>query len=225
MHDTPVMHRRSICALLLCLCGSLSPAISASNDVVVTIRDGRANVTARNAPVTDVLAAWSRAGGTTILNGEALGESRLTVQLVDVPEEQALDVILSPASGYVARQRASASPGESRFDRVVIIARRAMPGSAPAPAPIPEPISFESQPPVTVERLVGPDGAPVPDDQQDAPPPAPRGFSRGDEAPVPSAPPNVGAPPQTQPVMPQGAPVPGMLVPPPAPDPSRQPQR
>ena len=217
------MPRRSIWALLICLCGGPSSAISAPNDVVVTIQDGRATVTARNAAVTDVLAAWSRAGGTTILNVEALGESRLTVQLVDVPEEEALDVILRPASGYVARQRASVSAGESRFDRVAIIARRAVPAVAPAPAPIPVPLSLEPQPPPGVERLVGPDGVPVPDDQQDAPPPAPRGFSRGDEVAAPSAPPD--APPPAQPSMPQGVPVPGMLVPSTAPDSSRQPQR
>lgn len=219
------MHRRLLCALLVCVCGGPSLAISAPNDVVVTIRDGRASVTARNAAVTDVLAAWSQAGGTTILNGEALRESRLTVQLVDVPEEEALDVILRPASGYVARQRAAVGAGESRFDRVAIIARRAVSAGAPAPAPIPEPISFQAQPPTVIERLVGPDGAPVPDDQEDAPPPAPRGFSRGDDvAAPPAAPPDV-APPQAQPTMPQGVPVPGMLVPSSPTNPSRQPQR
>jgi hypothetical protein len=219
------MHHRWIFALLICLCSGPPPAVAAPDAVIVTIRDGRASVTARNATVKDVLAAWSRAGGTTILNIEALGDSRLTVQLIDVPEEQALEVILRPASGYVARQRASMGDGESRFDRVMIVGRQAVPASKPAPAPIPEPIPSGSQPPVAIGRLIGPDGAPVPDDQQDAPPPAPRGFSRGDDIATPPAAPADVAPPQAQPSMPQGVPVPGMLVPSNSSDPSRQPQR
>jgi hypothetical protein len=225
MHDRQFMHRRWIAALFVCLCGGPSAALSAANDVVVTIQDGRATVTARNAAVTDVLDAWSRAGGTTILNGEVLAESRLTIELVDVPEEQALDVILRPASGYVARQRANASAGESRFDRVVVVARRAVPAVAPAEPPVPEPILVEWQPPAGVQRLIGPDGNPVPDDQQDAPPQAPRGFSRGDEVAAPPAAPPDAARPQPQPAIPQGVPVPGMLVPSNSSDLSRQPQR
>src|SRR5262245_17538506 len=167
MHDHASMHRRSIRALpvLLCLSGIPSTAIAAPDDVVVTIRDGRATITARNARVADVLAAWSRAGGTTIINSEAVAADRLTVQLVDVPEEQALDVILRPAGGYVARQRATASADVSRFDRVIVVARRAV-QAGPTIKP-PEPIVFEVQPPAAVQRLVGPDGVPVPDDQQD----------------------------------------------------------
>lgn len=203
-----------------------SPVLSAPNDVVVTIRDGRASVTARNATVTEVLEAWSRAGGTTIVNGEQLNNARLTLQLVDVPEEQALDVILRPASGYIARTRSIVLADASRFDRVVILARSVAPQPAlpvpPPPSgalrPMPSPSSAQ---PETVERLIGPDGAPVPDDQEGVPP-APRGFSPGDEPPGPPGFPGPSSrfpAPSSQRTPAVGVPVPGMIVPTPSPPP------
>ena len=77
--------------------------LSAADEISLTIRDGRVTISARDAAVSDVLQAWSRAGGTTIVNGEQLRGTRVTVQLVDVPEEQALDVILRQTGGYIAR--------------------------------------------------------------------------------------------------------------------------
>src|SRR5687767_13526642 len=91
-----------------------------SSDVVVTIRDGRASVTARDAAGSDILEAWSRAGGTTIVNGELLKNARSTLELVDVPEEQALDMILRSAGGYLATRRSAPAAGASSFDRVVV---------------------------------------------------------------------------------------------------------
>ena len=101
--------RRAVPLLVIFVALIASPVFSAGDDVVVTLHDGLAGITARDAAVSDVLEAWSRAGGTTIVNGELLRSARLTLQVVDMPEEQALDVVLRSAIGYVARRRSSPS--------------------------------------------------------------------------------------------------------------------
>jgi hypothetical protein len=204
--------------------------VSAADDISLTIHDGRVTVTARDAAISDVLQAWSRAGGTTIVNGEQLRGTRVTVQLVDVPEEQALDVILRQTGGYIARKRATPVASGSGFDRVVIMARSSAVPPPAGPAAVAQPRIAEPEPPPpgepaepqSVERLIGPDGLPVPDDQDGVPPPPPmpRGFSFGDE---PSDDPRT-QPPGSPAAPVKGAAVPGMIVPAPQPG-APQPQR
>jgi hypothetical protein len=194
---------------------SAPPLFAASNDVVVAIHDGRATVVARNATVSEILAAWARTGLTTIVNGDKLTGGPVTLELADVPERQALDVILRSASGYIAHLRPTVLANASQFDRVAIMPISVAPreSSASPMLPVPQPI-FQQ---VGVQRLIGPDGMPVADDQDDAPPPrrvaAPTGFQPGD--PPPRAPdfppPATSGPPAT------GVAVPGMMVPAPQP--------
>jgi hypothetical protein len=109
----------------------------------------------------------------------------------------------------------------SRFDRIVILptstARepaRAAPttvtmSAAPPPPPPPEEIVDG------VARLIGQDGQPVPDDQQDLPPvPSPAPAAAQPAAAQPMA--------TTPSVMPVGSAVPGMVVPAQPPRPSPQ---
>jgi hypothetical protein len=223
-------------ALLVATLAAVPVVVSAADDISLTIQNGRVTVTARDAAISDVLQAWSRAGGTTIVNGDQLRGTRVTVQLVDVPEEQALDVILRQTGGYIARKRATPVTSGSGFDRVVIMARSSAVtspagSSAPAAALAAQPSVVEPEPqpaggpaePQGVERLIGPDGLPVPDDQDGVPPPPPpmpRGFSFGDE---PSDDPRT-QPPSSPAAPVKGAAVPGMIVPAPQPG-APQPQR
>lgn len=203
--------RRVIPLLVIFVSLLATPAFSAGGDVVVVLHDGLASITARDAAVSDVLRAWSRAGGTTIVNGELLRSARLTLQVVDMPEEQALDVVLRSAIGYVARRRSAPAADASAFDRVIVLPRTDV---AAPDAPTPTPASAVPLAPLSidgVEHLIGPDGLPVPDDQEGAPGPGSGGFSRGDEpdgrpeTPAPSMPPGQG-----------GVPVPGMIAPAPS---------
>jgi hypothetical protein len=177
----------------------------------VTIRDGLASVTAHDAPVSEVLEAWSRAGGTTIINGEQLSEARLTLELVDVPEAEALDIVLRPAAGYVARKRAAPIALGSTFDRVVILARTVVfpdPEPLTEPSPAREPRQLERREPFD-DRLIGPDGLPVPDQDNDD-------RDTLDSPRDPDEPPS--APPSPAPAAaPFGSSIPGMIVPAPPP--------
>ena len=131
-----------------------------AGELKLSINSGRATVIATDVPLTQVLQEWARVGRTRIVNAERLASAPVTVTLVDVPEKEALDIILRNASGYVAAPRAELVANESMYDRILImptsIAPPAMPVSTAAAAPqpfqrppLPTPIDDDDEP-VTV---------------------------------------------------------------------------
>jgi hypothetical protein len=213
------MLRRAVTAIALT--AVMAVAADATASVQLTIRDSRVWLKAERATIAEILAEWSRVGSTQMVNTERITGPLLTLDLRGVPEMDALDVIMRSAGGFVAVSRTDdvEASGLSRFSRVVIVPSAANGGTrvaaapataAPAPAP---PVTVRA--PVTTEsgaqRLIGPDGQLVPDDQEDAPPssasPALPALRPGG-----SIPPGFSEPPD-QPT-PAGAPRPGVITPP-----------
>jgi len=164
--------------------------------VQLTIRDGRVWLVAVDATAAEIFAEWSRVGHTTVVNAARLADGRLTLQLTGVSEREALDVLLRAAAGFIAVPRVTAhadsSGAQSEFERILILPASRAPASAagapsaPAPAEAPPPTTT----PTTtifvapgVQRIIGPDGLPVPDDQDDAPAAPPRPRGRGGSRP------------------------------------------
>jgi hypothetical protein len=77
--------------------------LQAQESVELEFSAGRVNLTAQNASARTILAEWARLGGATIVNGDNMVSPPLTLELVGVPEQQALDIILRDAAGYNAR--------------------------------------------------------------------------------------------------------------------------
>ena len=102
----------------------LAFAVSApAQQLTLQISGGRVNLDATSVPAGQILAEWARIGGTTIVNGDKVIGPPITLKLVDVPEQRALDLILRNAAGFMAAPRqASAAPGASNFDRIFILA-------------------------------------------------------------------------------------------------------
>jgi hypothetical protein len=204
-------------------------ASTASAEVRLSIQNGRVSLVAKDATVRQILAEWERIGQTKIVNLERIPGGPVTLELSDVSEQQALDVLLRSVSGYIVTPRtASVAQNVSQFDRVFVMPTSAAPravAAAPGPA-FPQP---QFQPPPTPDDDV--------DDDHPAPPvPAPvvpRGpvfntFPQPGNAPYP--PPSI-APGQPMQQAPQqgtpangpypttpagGVAVPGMMVPAPA---------
>src|SRR3954471_3911411 len=100
---------------------TLTPSIAAAGgpgDLSLTIANGRATLVAQDVPLRQVLAEWARLGHTTIVNGDKLNGPPITLQLVDRPEREVLDVLLRSASGYIAAPRTVAVADGSQFERV-----------------------------------------------------------------------------------------------------------
>lgn len=121
-----------------------------AQSVKVAFHDGRVNVSADNVPLTTILAEWSRVGGTKIVNGDRVGGLPLTLELNNVPERTALEVILRSVAGYMVGPRASAARELSIFQSILIV-----PTSTPAPAPASvRPVGVASFPqPVPVPQI------------------------------------------------------------------------
>lgn len=121
------------CALAAATLFFLSASIARAGELQLTIANGRVTLVADSVPIRTILAEWSRIGQTKIVNGEKLTGGPITLTLVNVPEAQALDILLRSASGYMAAPRAAGNAGASQFDRVVILAS-SRPTTGPAPA-------------------------------------------------------------------------------------------
>src|SRR5687767_12038365 len=85
-------------------------APASAGELTLKIGNGRATLIATDVPARQILAEWTRLGGTKIINGEKVIGPPLTVYLVDRPEREVLDFVLRSASGYVAAPRAEAAP-------------------------------------------------------------------------------------------------------------------
>jgi hypothetical protein len=204
--------------------GVSPPALA--GQVRLEIRNGLVTLDAKDASVREILAEWARVGRTRIVNGERAPGSLLTLQLTDVPENKALDIVLRASAGYIAAPRPVAAEAGSQYDRIVVMAiPRPAPGAGGSPAysPPASPMNRGQMSDRGVpdrENVYQPQpGVMVDDQDQPVVQPQPTMGAPG-VAPQPGMP---TAPPQAQPYYQPGGPVPpgaaqpGSVVPAPQP--------
>ncbi len=153
------------------LCWAALP--SSAQSISVQFNDGLVTVTAQNAAVRQILAEWARLGGTTFVNADRVPGGPVTLQLDNVSEREALDVLLRSVSGYMVAARENAGTGASSFDRILILPTSSAPRPSPsfAPPPLAQPvpefepeIEFEFDPDDFEEDPPGDIAPPEPDD-------------------------------------------------------------
>src|SRR3954468_2020692 len=207
---------------------ALFAAVStASADVQLTMQNGRVSLVARDATVRQILAEWARVGDTKIVNMERVPGGPVTLELTNVPEAQALEVLLRPLSGYITAPRPVETANLSRFDRIILMPTlaSARPATPSAPPPV-----FQQNPQFPPQVAA--------DDDNDDPRPAPNVQvpPQGQRGPVfntfpqpqvgnpamnpqgatPQQAPSPNAPTSPTPAAPYGGvAVPGMVAPPP----------
>ena len=143
------------------------PASVSAGELVLSFKDGRVTLKATDASLRQILNEWARLGQTRMTGLEKLTGSPLTLELVDVPEKQALEILLRSVAGYIAAPRAvMASASVSGFDRLALLptsfASAAPMGAArpaafmpPPPTPFPDPTQLANEEP-------DPNGSPNP---------------------------------------------------------------
>lgn len=125
-------------------------ASTASAEVQLSIRDGRVTLTATNATVRQILTEWARIGQTKIVNVERIPGGPLTLQLTNVPEQEALDILLRSVTGYMAAPRPVAVANLSHYDRILVLPTAAVarvPVAAPSTPVAQRPPVFQQQQP------------------------------------------------------------------------------
>lgn len=159
--------------ILLTFALSLVAVLPASaQQLKLSFNDGRVTLEATNVPVRTILVEWAKRGGTQVIGGERIAGSPLTIKLDDMPEAQALEIVLRSVAGYMAApRRASAAPGASMYDRILVLATSAAPPT-PAARPTPnQPANGNSRfipPPRQVARPTEED---EPEEEEDPNPP------------------------------------------------------
>lgn len=103
----------------VCLLASAG-SVSAQN-LKLDFRDGRVSIDAAGVPVRTILAEWARLGGTKVVGGEKVTGAPLTIQLENLPEAQALEIVLRNVAGYMAAPRRADSVGASAYDRILVL--------------------------------------------------------------------------------------------------------
>ena len=113
---------------------ALDGPLLGAGKIRMAIEGGRVTLSAIEAPLADVLAEWSRVGGTRFVGAERIGRETVTLRLVDADEADAIRLLLRAAGGYVAAPRRAGMAGAARYDRVTILAARRTPAPAPGHA-------------------------------------------------------------------------------------------
>jgi hypothetical protein len=238
---------------LLAACALMGAVSTASAEVQLTLQSGRVTIIAKDATVRQILTEWARVGQTKIVNVERIPGTPLTIELRDVPEQQALKTLLRSISGYLTAPRTTMLAADtSVFDRIVVmptLAAASAPGAATPPTAAP--VMFTQTVPPAQPEEEADDQRPNPAVAQ--PPAAARGpvfvfpqpqvtntqptNAAGQNPPqtptppaffvpppaAPTAPPTVSYPGASTTSSPAGVAVPGMLVPVPTPQPGQQP--
>jgi hypothetical protein len=212
---------RRLCALLLV--AWFGTTGKAAAEVRLTIHDGRVTLEASHATVAEILSEWSKVGQTQIVNGELVAGEPISLELTDLPEEQALDVVLRSVAGYITLPRPAGMVAPSLIDRILILPT-STPPRVPAPtepAPVPQRSEYQhySQYPQYPSVPPGIDDAPVlatpnPSGAVGAPYPAYPAYQQPPPAPASAARPggDGSAGSRVPGQMPPGAPVPGVPV-------------
>ena len=211
------------CAVLTAMVAGWASLVTAG-DLTLTLANGRATLIAQDVPLRQILDEWARVGNTTIINGDKLMGPPMTLQLVDRPEREVLDLLLRSASGYIAAPRGANLAGASQFARVMILpVSRGPVGMASTPPPtqfgrpappmpqMPVPVADDDDPVETPQVVVPPGMGP-----QNVPAASPFQAQPGQQVPMTAPRPGIlPAPPpgQPNPYGPTGAPAAPMPTP------------
>jgi hypothetical protein len=119
--------------------------------VALEFHGDRVTLHAQDAPIPEVLAEWGRIGGITVVNAGPLAGRTVTLDLTDVPERRALDLVLRGVAGYLLAQRAEGAPGKSAFGRLIVLPTSSAPVN---PATASTPIVTGGPRPVTIPPIL-----------------------------------------------------------------------
>jgi|SRR5215831_20237608 len=173
------------CVFLAAVAAAVAVPASAG-ELKLTMQDGRVTLIADNVPVRQILQEWERVGQAKIVNVEKVTGPNLTLQLINSPERDALDIILRSANGYIAAPRTTAVAGAAVYDRITVFV-----SVNRAPAQV-----ASSAPPPTFQRPPQPDDSDEPINVQM--PPQPMVYPNQQMQPMPGMMPAPGVQPQPQ---------------------------
>lgn len=187
-----------------------APLPASAGELALSFNHGRVTLKATDASLRQVLTEWARLGHTRIVGLEKVTGGALTLELVNVPEKQALEILLRTVAGYIAAPRPGGPTDVlSRFDRLLLLPTSvasaapmggprpaAFAAPSPPPAQFPDPIQLANEEPAPNDMPAAP--VPIFNPNGEAPPLPGQGAGPGQlrppdgddpDAPAPAAPP------------------------------------
>jgi hypothetical protein len=113
------------------------PGVQTGPKIKLTFEEGGfVTLVSNGANVREILAEWTRQGGSTFVNSDRLVGTPLTLQFTHQPEKDVMASLLRQAAGYVLGPRRAGTVGASSFEVVYILptSNPQAGGYTPAPA-------------------------------------------------------------------------------------------
>jgi hypothetical protein len=178
-----------------------TPAPAAPKVQLTFEADGNVTLIANGATVREILAEWTRKGGTPFYGAERLPATPLSLRFEHRPDAEVIASLLRNAAGYVLGPKRDAAAGASELEVVFVLATStpsAVTGySAPTYTPPPQPqVSTVGSPDAEIPP-VGPGRAGAPPQPNAPPPPGPAPRPSGVSGVAVPVVPVVGVPPTT----------------------------
>ena len=153
-----------------------TPAPAAPRVQLTFEADGNVTLITNGATVREILAEWTRKGGTPFYGAERLPAAPLSLQFEHRPDTEVIASLLRNAAGYVLGPKRNAAPGASELEVVFVLATStpsAVAGySAPTYTPPTQQVSTPGSPDTEIAP-VGPGRAGAPPQPNAPPPPDP----------------------------------------------------
>lgn len=102
------------------------PSAVCAQGLALEINNGLVTLRADAVPVRQILERWGQIAGMTVINGDMLPPTLVTLQFASVPERRALETLLRDVRGYIVVRRQS---GGAPIDRIVIAPATPMPST------------------------------------------------------------------------------------------------
>jgi hypothetical protein len=125
------MSRSTLC---LAFVAAMLAGPASAAELRLEIANGLVTIVATETPLRQILAEWAKVGGTRFVNAERVAGPPVTLQLQQVPEQQALAILLRSVAGYLAAPRRAGGTGASQYDSVMILATSTPPATPAPPA-------------------------------------------------------------------------------------------
>lgn len=118
----------------------------------IAFNEGRVTLVAENVTLAEILAEWSRKGGSKFVNAEKLGGAPvIPTEFNSQPEADVLRALLRDAPGYGAAMRTAPSASASTIQTVFILAVRSQ---AVSNSSAPMPPQAQQPPPQAAPRMI-----------------------------------------------------------------------
>ncbi len=141
-----------IALALMCAAVVMTAHQACAEDFWMIFQQHKVTIVARDVPVSKILDRWSQVGGTVVVNADAIQSGPVSLQLVDVPERDALEILLRGVNGYIVADREDGRDAGSTIGRILILRKSTGPvrnqpmGGAAVVAAIEEPSVAEPVP-------------------------------------------------------------------------------